>query len=81
MFSCQKINLEAVISMQVNVVTQRGFIPVDERMRVIDGKGTLVGFICIYIPFPCQQFFLYAKFISTCDRFRTCTALVMPMVN
>ncbi|AEE75888.1 unnamed protein product [Arabidopsis thaliana] len=26
----------------VNVVTQRGFIPVDERMRVIDGKGTLV---------------------------------------
>ncbi|KAL1223712.1 Dihydrolipoyl dehydrogenase 1 [Cardamine amara subsp. amara] len=26
----------------VNVVTQRGFIPVDERMRVIDGNGTLV---------------------------------------
>ncbi|KAG2306038.1 hypothetical protein Bca52824_025786 [Brassica carinata] len=26
----------------VNVVTQRGFIPVDERMRVIDGNGKLV---------------------------------------
>lgn len=27
---------------QVNVVTQRGFIPVDERMRVIDANGNLV---------------------------------------
>ncbi|KAL1194717.1 Dihydrolipoyl dehydrogenase 2 [Cardamine amara subsp. amara] len=26
----------------INVVTQRGFIPVDERMRVIDGNGKLV---------------------------------------
>ncbi|CAH8276454.1 unnamed protein product [Arabidopsis lyrata] len=26
----------------INVVTQRGFIPVDERMRVIDGNGKLI---------------------------------------
>ncbi|CAA7014819.1 unnamed protein product [Microthlaspi erraticum] len=26
----------------INVATQRGFIPVDERMRVIDGNGKLV---------------------------------------
>ena len=30
------------ISLQINVVTQRGFVPVDERMRVIDGNGKLV---------------------------------------
>lgn len=29
--------------LQVDVATQRGFIPVDERMRVIDGNGKLVG--------------------------------------
>lgn len=28
---------------QVNVVTQRGFVPVDERMRVIDANGELVS--------------------------------------
>ncbi|KAI7734942.1 hypothetical protein M8C21_010846 [Ambrosia artemisiifolia] len=29
-------------TLEVNVETQRGFIPVDERMRVIDSKGKLV---------------------------------------
>nr|GMD09373.1 dihydrolipoamide dehydrogenase [Ipomoea batatas] len=28
--------------MQINVQTQRGFVPVDERMRVIDANGELV---------------------------------------
>lgn len=28
--------------LQINVLTQRGFIPVDERMRVIDADGKLV---------------------------------------
>lgn len=28
--------------LQINVVTQRGFVPVDERMRVIDANGKLV---------------------------------------
>lgn len=46
-FVLLKDNIEAVFSTQVNVVTQRGFIPVDERMRVIDGNGKLVCFIYI----------------------------------
>jgi len=28
--------------LQIDVVTQRGFVPVDERMRVIDANGKLV---------------------------------------
>ncbi|KAL0659167.1 hypothetical protein Bca4012_079752 [Brassica carinata] len=32
----------------INVATQRGFIPVDERMRVIDGNGKLVSVIFIH---------------------------------
>lgn len=28
--------------LQINVETQRGFVPVDERMRVIDAKGNTV---------------------------------------
>ena len=33
---------------QINVQTQRGFIPVDERMQVIDADGKLVsrGLLC-----------------------------------
>jgi len=30
--------------LQIDVATQRGFVPVDERMRVIDANGNLVGF-------------------------------------
>ena len=29
--------------LQIGVVTQRGFVPVDERMRVTDANGNLVG--------------------------------------
>lgn len=29
--------------LQINVLTQRGFIPVDERMRVVDADGNLVS--------------------------------------
>lgn len=43
----QKVALEydslIIGGLQINVATQRGFIPVDERMRVIDEKGNLVG--------------------------------------
>jgi dihydrolipoamide dehydrogenase len=28
--------------MQINVVTQRGFVPVDERMQVMDATGNVV---------------------------------------
>lgn len=28
--------------LQINVATQRGFVPVDEQMRVIDSNGKLV---------------------------------------
>lgn len=28
--------------MQINVVTQRGFVPVDEQMQVVDQDGNLV---------------------------------------
>jgi dihydrolipoamide dehydrogenase len=31
-----------MLFLQVDVATQRGFIPVDERMRVIDANGKLV---------------------------------------
>jgi len=30
--------------LQIDVATQRGFVPVDERMRVIDANGNLVCF-------------------------------------
>lgn len=37
------MNLGVVfIYFQINVETQRGFVPVDERMRVIDANGNLV---------------------------------------
>jgi hypothetical protein len=37
-----------MLFLQVDVATQRGFIPVDERMRVIDANGKLVcvDFLC-----------------------------------
>ena len=31
--------------LQIDVVTQRGFVPVDERMRVLDANGNLVCFM------------------------------------
>ena len=34
----------STLSGQVNVVTQRGFVPVDERMQVIDANGNLVNY-------------------------------------
>ena len=34
---------------QINVETQRGFVPVDERMRVIDAKGKLVSDEVLYL--------------------------------
>lgn len=37
---------------QIDVVTQRGFVPVDERMRVLDANGNLV----------CFKSFMYALF-------------------
>jgi hypothetical protein len=44
----------ALAFLQVNVGTQRGFIPVDERMRVIDASGNLVRFEFLYEHiFPC----------------------------
>lgn len=37
------MNLRVVfIYFQINVETQRGFVPVDERMRVIDANGNLL---------------------------------------
>ena len=38
-----------MLFLQIDVVTQRGFVPVDERMRVIDANGKLVclNFSCI----------------------------------
>ncbi|MFS7981671.1 putative dihydrolipoyl dehydrogenase [Helianthus anomalus] len=34
--------------LQINVETQRGFVPVDEHMRVIDAKGNMVPLLyCI----------------------------------
>jgi hypothetical protein len=42
-------------SLQINVVTQRGFVPVDERMRVMDADGNVV--CCKF----CDTFFLENK--------------------
>lgn len=36
-----------IFSLQINVATQRGFVPVDERMRVIDANGNLVCLIIL----------------------------------
>lgn len=41
------------LCLQVDVATQRGFIPVDERMRVIDANGKLV---CLN--FSCTNYLL-----------------------
>lgn len=35
-----------LIGLQINVETQRGFVPVDDRMRVIDADGNLVDWPC-----------------------------------
>jgi hypothetical protein len=40
-----------ILFLQVDVATQRGFVPVDERMRVIDANGKLV---CLY--FSCTNY-------------------------
>ncbi len=37
--------LDIFVSMQVKVETQRGFVPVDERMCVLDVDGNLVWFL------------------------------------
>jgi dihydrolipoamide dehydrogenase len=37
-----------LVFLQINVATQRGFVPVDERMRVIDADGKLVRFEYLY---------------------------------
>lgn len=42
-----------LVFLQVNVATQRGFVPVDERMRVIDANGNLVRFEYLYEHNPC----------------------------
>lgn len=44
------------IYLQINVVTQRGFVPVDERMRVIDANGDLVN--CDF-PYIFKIFYLF----------------------
>lgn len=44
--------------LQVDVATQRGFIPVDERMRVIDANGKLV---CL--SFSCTNYRLSDLFL------------------
>ena len=61
-FKCK--NGEAYLpSLQINVVTQRGFVPVDERMRVMDADGNVV---CCKI--CCDTFFLEKKWVSkTCN--------------
>jgi hypothetical protein len=42
--------LVKTIMWQVNVVTQRGFVPVDERMQVLDAEGNKVSrFMFSYI--------------------------------
>lgn len=45
------LTVDTMFSSQINVATQRGFIPVDERMRVIDGNGKLVSVIFICTPY------------------------------
>jgi len=42
--------------LQIDVVTQRGFVPVDERMRVLDANGNLVCFKCLM----CTLFFSWS---------------------
>jgi len=42
--------------LQIDVVTQRGFVPVDERMRVLDANGNLVCFKS----FMCTLFFSWS---------------------
>ena len=42
MFINKRIFGSGIVFLQINVVTQRGFIPVDERMRVFDADGNLV---------------------------------------
>jgi dihydrolipoamide dehydrogenase len=34
--------LNGALFMQINVVTQRGFVPVDEQMQVMDADGSVV---------------------------------------
>ena len=41
---------------QINVQTQRGFVPVDERMRVIDANGKLVSLQFIFLIFYVQKY-------------------------
>lgn len=43
MFSLKEMIIKfGMLFLQIDVVTQRGFVPVDERMRVIDSNGKLV---------------------------------------
>jgi hypothetical protein len=37
-----QFNYNTLVFLQMNVVTQRGFIPVDERMQVTDADGNVV---------------------------------------
>lgn len=58
---------------QIKVETQRGFVPVDERMRVIDADGNLVCWIshqlsCFHI------YFVIPEWVLLFTRCLTCTA-------
>ena len=50
--------------LQIDVVTQRGFVPVDEHMRVIDANGCLVSFKILMhmLSFPSDLLLLTSDF-------------------
>lgn len=66
-----------IVYKQINVQTQRGFVPVDSRMRVIDASGELVGMTNVLFTHSRQFSFNSLGFVIT--RFLTCIALVMQM--
>lgn len=55
--------------LQIDVATQRGFIPVDERMRVIDANGKLVGcgFPFSFFSWPNVVGFLLSAYTINCS--------------
>lgn len=70
--------LHFVCMVQINVQTQRGFVPVDERMRVVDSNGKLVSnFLFFFLWFYNVCGFYWSSSLNI--RFLTCIVLVMQM--
>lgn len=63
--------------LQINVETQRGFVPIDEQMKVKDKDGNVVFFNILFHSICIPYYHSILLVGPSIIRFLTCIALVM----